>query len=416
MTIVSQAQSEIKKKRKKKVSRAQSLAARRRADKARREQKRAKQQRKRERHRAFKFRVKVVRLYRWLKERIPEKEAIGVVLEKYGPQEDWHFKLSASTIRRWNRLVGEHNYAALRPQSTRPKAIHFRVPQLVVAIIFTLRHQLGWGGHRLAAELAQRGIWKMCGQTVYNIFERLGLSVKTYALKGKSAGISYRRYEQKRPNQQWHIDLKQAKLSDGRTVYICILIDDYSRYALAAVAGWHKTGEWVTSITQAALTAAGRPNELVSDNGTEFSSVWEDSLTVFGKLLLEHEIHHRTCAPYYPEGNGKAEAFIKTLDRELLRRQTFDTLQDLQLALDHYLIYYNNYRLHSGLGWQTPASRYTGGLIAYTGLAAIPGLEPMAANSAYGPSAADPPIPLTPLTALRSRALMPAEETMSTCV
>jgi hypothetical protein len=175
---------------------------------------------------------------------------------------------------------------------------------------------------------------------------------------------------------------------------------------LAAVAGQHKTSEWVASVTQAALTTAGRPNELVSDNGTEFKPVWEQSLTEFGKLLLDKHITHRTCAPYYPQGNGKAEAFIKILDRELLSRRPFETLADLQAALDRYLIYYNNYRLHSGLGWQTPASRYTGGAMTIIGLAAIPGLEAMAANPSYGLSGAAPPIPITPLTALRFRAIV----------
>jgi putative transposase len=398
------------KKRKKKVSKAQTLAARRRADKARREGNRAQAKRKRENQRAFKFRVKVVRLYRDLKRRMPEKAAVQMVLEKYGPQEEWHFKLSVSTIRRWHGLVGsQHNYAALRPQSTRPQTIHYQVPPLVVGIIFVLRRQLGWGGHRIAAELHRRGIWPVAGQTVYNIFNRLGLSVKTYALKGRSEGISYRRYEKKKPNQQWHIDLKQTKLSDGTTVYIGVLIDDYSRYALAAVAGFNKTGQWVTRVAQQAFTQAGQPTELVSDNGTEFASVWEESLTEFGKLLLEKDILHRTTAAYYPQGNGKAEAFIKNLDRELLRRQPFDSLEQLQAALDRYLVYYNNYRLHSGLGWQTPAARYTGCAISVTGLAQIPGLEPMAAQSTYGPAAADPPIPITPLTAAKFRAIVPVE-------
>lgn len=403
--------SQQQKKRKKKVSKAQTLAARRRADKARREANRAKAKRKRENQRAFKFRVKVVRLYRELKQRLPEKTAVQMVMEKYGPTEEGHFKLSVSTIRRWHRLVGsKHNYAALRPKSTRPHTLHYQVPTLVVGIIFVLRQQLGWGGHRIAAELQQRGIWQGAGQTVYNIFDRLGLSVKTYALKGRSDGISYRRYEKKKPNAQWHIDLKQTKLSDGTTVYICVLIDDYSRYALAAVAGFHKSGQWVTSVAHQAFSQAGRPTELVSDNGTEFASLWEDSLTEFGKLLLEKDILHRTTAAYYPQGNGKAEAFIKNLDRELLHRQTFDTLDQLQAALDRYLVYYNNYRLHSGLGWQTPASRYTGCAISVTGLAQIPGLEPMAAHPTYGPTAADPPIPITPLTATNFRAILPLEQ------
>jgi len=74
-------------------------------------------------------------------------------------------------------------------------------------------------------------------------------------------------------------------------------------------------------------------------------------------------------------------------------------MEELQAALNRYLIYYNNYRLHSGLGWQTPVTRFTGRVVAVRGLAGIPGLEPMAADPRWGPSSCDPPITITPTTA-----------------
>lgn len=128
-------------------------------------------------------------------------------------------------------------------------------------------------------------------------------------------------------------------------------------------------------------------------------------MTRFGGLLTAHGIEHLKCAPYYPQGNGKAEAFIKRLACELLENRTFDTLEELQQALDGYLTYYNNYRLHSALGWQTPAARYTGRKLTIRGLAGIPGIEPMAANPQYGQAHCDPPIEITPLTTQNARAL-----------
>jgi len=238
------------------------------------------------------------------------------------------------------------------------------------------------------------------------MFERLGLSVKGYALKGRSDGIAYKRYEKTRPNAQWHIDLKHSTLSDGTKVYICIIIDDSSRYALAAVAGISKTTQWVTQVMKKAILRGGVPQEMVSDNGREFASVWEESLTKFGQLLATEGIEHRTCAPYYPQGNGKAEAFLKILDRELLRNQSFETLEDVQAALDRYLTYYNNYRRHSALGWQPPVSRYTGQRMTIRGLAGIPELEEMAADPRWGGSYCDPPIEITPRSAQKARALI----------
>ena len=401
-------------KRKAKVYKRLVLARRRQWDRARR----ARERRERREHtqrirREFRFRVRVVRYFHQLREHgVSEKRAIELTLEKYHPRKEGDLRLSASTIRNWVRKLKRANgdYSVLRPKSRRPKNITFRVPDTVVGIIFTLRHQLGWGGHRITAELKERGIAKVSGRTVYKIFDRLGLPVRVYALKGKSDGIAYRRYEKKRPNAQWHIDLKQTCLADGTKVYICIVIDDYSRYALAAVVGLEKTTEWTAEVAKQTVEKSGTPEQVVTDNGREFTSVWEERLTKFGELLKELGVEHVTTTPYYPQGNGKAEAFIRTLNRELLKERTFETVEELQAALNEYLVYYNNYRLHSSLGWKPPVTRYAGRAIVIRGLAGILGLEPMAADPRWRPSYCDPPITITPTTVRDRCALVPVAQ------
>ncbi len=391
------------KQRKRKISKGQTYSARRNVDRAKRARQRSRTARRERDRRHYKFKVKVVRYYRKLRQQVPEQCAAELTLARWRPTQPEHFPLCLSSIRQWHREVGSGNdWAKLWPKSTCPHTIHYQIPELVVGIIFTLRKLFGWGGHRIAAELKERQIAQVSGQGVYNVLERLGLSVRIYALKGRSDGIAYQRYEKSRPNEQWHIDLKHAKLADGSKVYICIIVDDYSRYALAAVAGTSATTAWVTSVMQRTLERCGQPKQIVSDNGREFVSVWEETLTQFGQLLLQHGIDHRTCAPYYPQGNGKAEAFIKRLAYELLEKQTFETLETLQEALNRFLTYYNNYRLHSALGWKTPVSRYTGCSITLQGLAGIPGIEKLAAAPAYAPSYCDDPIPITPFTASRA--------------
>ncbi len=399
--------SNIKKQRKPKISKAQTYSGRRNADRIKQAHHRARTERRKRERRQYKFRIKVIRYYRQLRQQnVTEKRAIEMTLARFQPTEEWHFPLCASSIRQWNRIAEKEGFQALWPKSKRPHTIHYQVPFFVVEIIFTLRHLFGWGGHRIAAELKERSIASVCGRTVYKIFDRLGLAVKIYALKGRSDGIAYEGYEKKRPNAQWHIDLKHATLSDGRKVYICIIVDDYSRFALSAVAGTSATTEWVTQVCRDAIRRCGTPEEMVSDNGREFVSVWEDTLTKFGQLLAEQGIEHLTSAPYYPQGNGKAEAFIKILSRELLEGRTFESLEELQVALDKYLTYYNNYRLHSSLGWKPPISRYAGRAITIRGLAGIPGIEAMANNPRWGKSFCDPPIEVTSSTARNAGALV----------
>ncbi|MCP3906492.1 MAG: transposase [Oceanicoccus sp.] len=398
-------------KRKAKLHKNRVLAYRRQIDRARRARRRREQrEHTKKRQRKFKFRVKVVRYFQWLREMgVPEKKAVEMTYEKYRPREQWHLPLSFSTIRNWVRQVkrAKGHYQVLRPKSCRPKQITYQVPVKVIGIIFTWRHQLGWGGHRIAAELKRRKIASISGRTVYKIFDRLGLPVKPYALKGKSAGIAYRRYQKTRPNIQWHMDLKQTKLTDGTIVYICIVIDDHSRYVLLALVGLEKTATFTAQAVKNAVTKAGQPLEIMTDNGREFSSPWEESLTQFGRQLAQLNIAHLTSPPYYPQANGKAEAFIKTINRELLSRHSFATVEELQLAVDQFLIYYNNYRGHSSLGWQAPVTRFAGRAVIVRGLAAIPGLEPMAADPQWGPAYCDPPVTITPTTVPNRNALVP---------
>jgi len=56
-----------------------------------------------------------------------------------------------------------------------------------------------------------------------------------------------------------------------------------------------------------------------------------------------------------PEGNGCAERFIRTLKENLLWMQTFDTVEDLRLALLAFRDVYNTTWLIQRLGYQTPA-------------------------------------------------------------
>ncbi len=398
-------------KRKAKVHKNQILAYRRQLDRARRaRQRREQREHTQKRQRQFRFRVKVVRYFQQLRNLgVSEQEAVNWSYEKYRPREAWHFALSPSTIRNWVRQVrqAKGHYHHLRPKSRRPKKITYQVSAKVVGLIFTWRHQLGWGGHRIAAELKRREIATVSGRTVYKILDRLGLPVKPYALKGKSDGIAYRRYEKARPNIQWHMDLKQSQLADGTTVYICIVIDDHSRYVLLALVGLEKSATFTAQAVKGAIDKAGKPVEIITDNGREFVSPWQDSLTEFGHQLDQLDIEHLTTPPYYPQANGKAEAFIKTLNRELLCRHTFATVEQLQTAVDQFLIYYNNYRGHSSLGWQAPVTRFAGRAVIVQGLAGLPGLEPMAADPQWGPSYCDPPVKITPTTVRDRKALVP---------
>jgi transposase InsO family protein len=389
-----------RKKRKPRSSRRRTEMHKRRKDKLRRAKRKQLRRRrlKEPLGRTVRRRLKAVRYYRHWRQRLSERDAARRAASKH--------KVSESTIRRWDRLYRHGGLAALVPKSPGPKAPPFVVPLQIQFLIVALRRLLGWNEKRMAKELEQRGIAKVSHRTVGRIFTRYHLPTRTYHSLARRDGIPKKRYERKMPNQQWHIDFAETTLVDGTRVVIIVLIDDYSRYGLRCQVVPDMTAQTAIEIVQAAWQEFGLPTEIVSDNGRAFTSVYEDVPTAFGKVLRAKGIRHRLITPYYPEGNGKAEAFIKILKRECLNRP-FATVEELEQALAKFITYYNHFRLHSSLGYKPPVSRYLGvEAVKGHGLAGIPFL-PDELVAAFPPSQPVEVLPVNVWTIKQRFALLP---------
>jgi len=389
-----------RKKRKPKRSRQRTEMHKRRNDKLRRvRHKQLRHRRLKERlGRTVRRRVKAVRYYQHWRQHLPEGRAAQRAANKHA--------VSTSTIRRWDRLYRTGGLEALLPQTPGPKDVPYVVDLEVQFLIVALRLLLRWNEKRMAKELEQRGIAKVSHTTVGRIFDRYHLPTRTYHPRAKCDGILKKRYEKQRPNQQWHIDFAETRLEDGTRVVIIVLIDDHSRYCLRCEVVPDMTAETAIQTVQAAWQELGVPDEIVSDNGRAFTSVYEDTPTTFGKVLQRKGIRHRLITPYYPEGNGKAEAFVKIVKRECLNR-TFATLEELEQALAEFVTYYNHFRLHSSLGYQPPVTRYLGiEAVKDHGLAGIPAL-PKELVDAFPPAQPVEVLPVNARTVKQRFALVP---------
>ena len=86
------------------------------------------------------------------------------------------------------------------------------------------------------------------------------------------------------------------------------------------------------------------------DHGSQYVSVaFQDELAFLG-------IKSSPSFVRAPEGNGCAERFIRTLKENLLWIHTFDTIEDLRLALLDFKRRYNETWLIQRHGWKTPAN------------------------------------------------------------
>lgn len=162
-------------------------------------------------------------------------------------------------------------------------------------------------------------------------------------------------FEQPRgPHEHWHIDLSYVNIS-GTFCYLCSILDGYSR----SIVHWDVRPSMTEADVEITLERArekypdARPR-IISDNGPQF--VAKD----FKEYIRLCGITHVRTSPYYPQSNGKIEAWHKSVKRECLRPGSPLSLDDARRLVERYVERYNKVRLHSAIGFVTPKDKLEG--------------------------------------------------------
>ena len=93
---------------------------------------------------------------------------------------------------------------------------------------------------------------------------------------------------------------------------------------------------------------------IISDNGPQF--IAKD----FKEFIRICGMTHVRTSPYYPQSNGKIERWHKTLKGECIRVKTPLSLEDARRIVAEFVAHYNEVRLHSAIGYVTPADKLAG--------------------------------------------------------
>ena len=154
-----------------------------------------------------------------------------------------------------------------------------------------------------------------------------------------------------RPNQIWAADITYVGTAQG-WVYVAAIVDLYSR----RVVGWAVSQQINTALVLSALNMAlchrQPPAGLIfhSDRGVQYASLEYRRALEMAQLLASMS---RKANCY---DNAMMEAFWSTLKVELIYRREFDNQTQVRQALFEYIeVFYNRHRLHSALGYRTPA-------------------------------------------------------------
>ena len=237
--------------------------------------------------------------------------------------------------------------SSVRYKSTRPDDTHLREAMKKVA---AERRRFGY--RRIHVMLDRQGI-HMNQKKLRRLYREEGLQVRRRGGRKRALGTRKPMLLPARTNERWSLDFVSDAFTDGRRFRVLAVVDDYSRECLALVADTSLSGIRVTRELDALITRRGRPNTIVSDNGTELTSM------AVLKWCQETGVEWHYIAPGKPMQNGFVESFNGSFRDECLNETLFSTLIQARYHINQWKEDYNHNRPHSSLGNLTPAEYAT---------------------------------------------------------
>ena len=187
--------------------------------------------------------------------------------------------------------------------------------------------------------------------TVYKVLcdaGRMGRRTPTQSRKGKGF------QQPERPHEHWHVDISYIN-AGGTFYYLITVLDGYSRMIIH-----HELRQSMKELDVEIVCQRGlekypdaRPR-IISDNGPQFI------VGDFKSFVKQRGMTHVRTSPYYPQSNGKLERYHGTIKQECVRPASPQNGAEAIAKINAYVVHYNTQRLHSGIGYITPADRLAG--------------------------------------------------------
>lgn len=183
---------------------------------------------------------------------------------------------------------------------------------------------------------------------IWRLYKATGLKVAKRGGRKRAIGIRLVNKPSVHVNQRWSLDFVSDALSDGRRIRLLNIVDDFTRECLKIVVDTSINGKRVARELSELVLERGKPEEILSDNGTEFTCgailVWS----------LEEKIAWRYIEPGKPIQNAYIESFNGKLRDECLNEQWFIKLEEAKKKIEKWREDYNNIRPHTSLQGLSP--------------------------------------------------------------
>jgi transposase InsO family protein len=272
-----------------------------------------------------------------------------------------HYNKSKRTMYRWLQRANRRENPDHHPVKKKRRRIP-RYPPEVFARIIEIKKELP----RRSAPLVRRILQKDFPDdtpslsTIRKFIRDQGLTFKQINQKQ-----GYRRFQRAKPNDLWQIDIAGVQsIAHLGNVFLIALLDDCSRFVVAAEYFKDQKGMNVIKVIRHAIMEYGRPNQILADNGTQFRNLIGELGTKYTKLLEHLDVKPIFAKPHHPQTKGKLERWFGTVKqmflveaRHQVKQSENYTLTEFNAMFNVWLHWYNTKKTHRGLPNRCPPAQ-----------------------------------------------------------
>ena len=257
--------------------------------------------------------------------------------------------------------VSRSRYYAWRQDPESPRVRETRRLDAAIRRLFAA-HKSRAGSPKITRLLREEG-WRVGTSRVAKRMREMGLRSKVRRRYRTTTDSRHqhpiapnrlqRNFATQRPDQVYVSDITYIRTRSG-WLYLTVVLDLYTHL----VVGWALSDSLSHhAVLKALRRAVGRrrpPRGLIlhSDRGVQYAC------SAFQQALTAHGFLPSMSRKGDPWDNAVAESFFHILKSELVHHTIWDGYFDAHRDLFEYLeVYYNTQRIHSTIGWITPAQR-----------------------------------------------------------
>ncbi len=218
-----------------------------------------------------------------------------------------------------------------------------------------------YGYRRITLELKNQGI-NINHKKVLRLMNKLNLHSITRKKRkyssyqgtiGKIADNHIKRnFEANKPNEKWFTDVTEFNLR-GNKIYLSPILDAYGRYIISYNISSTPNSNQIIDMLNKAFKDNSNIDNLIfhSDQG------WQYQHSFYTKNLEEKNIIQSMSRKGNSLDNGLMESFFGIMKSEMFYGQenNYKNIEDLKLAIEEYIDYYNKKRIKVKLKGLTPA-------------------------------------------------------------